>query len=297
MSAQEASGRYSMRGQMTHPDTDVLADFRAGLVTRRRAAMITAHLADCARCAALADELAGVSALLAAVPAPAMPDRVAQRLDTVLAAEVAHRNSSERARGVSPRERATRPRRTGNGGFRWISPRVLAPAGAVVVLVAAGGYFLSSQGSSPQMEGASSGAAPATAAQPANGDTSAPKAAAGTVGGTSPRSQRMSPAEFTFVVSPVDFVAGSLTQQLEADLRVPRTTHAATATVKACVQRVAGSAAVLRVESAHYQGQPVTVVVTRASQGDLVQLAGPGCSATGSHVLATRTVPAGILGP
>src|ERR1035441_2495646 len=138
-----------------------------------------------------------------------MPARVAQRLDTVLAAEVAHRNSSERARGVSPRERATRPRRTGNGGFRrlsppvpapevahrnppdgaggaspreratrprrtgnggfrWISPRVLAPAGAVVVLVAAGGYFLSSQGRSPQMEGASSGAAPATAAQPAN---------------------------------------------------------------------------------------------------------------------------------
>jgi hypothetical protein len=285
---------------MSHPDTDVLADFRAGLVTGRRAAMITAHLADCARCAALADELAGVSALLSAVPAPAMPDRVAQRLDTVLAAEVAHRNSSERARGVSPRERATRPRRTGNGGFRWISPRVLAPAGAVAVLVAAGGYVLSSHGSSPQMEGASSGAAPATAAQPANGDTSVPKAAAGTAGGTSPRSQRMSPAGFTVVVSPVDFVAGSLTKQLEADLRVPltaRTTHALTTTVKGCVQRVAGSAAVLRVESAHYQGQPVTVVVTRASQGDLVQLAGPGCSATGSHVLATRTVPAGILGP
>jgi hypothetical protein len=287
-----------MRGQMTHPDADALADFREGLVAGRRAAMITAHLADCARCAAVADELAGVSALLAAVPAPAMPDRVAQRLDTVLAAEVAHRNQSERAPGVSPRQRATHRRRTGHGGLRWISPRVLAPAGAFVVLVAAGGYFLSSHGSSPQMEGASSGAAQATSGQPASGETSAPRAAAGPLRGTSPL---MSPAELPVVVSPVDYLAGSLTQQLESDLRVPltaRTTHAATTTVEACVQRVAGRGAVLRIETAHYEGQPVTVVVTRASQGDLVQLAGPGCSATGSHVLATRTVvPAGIFGP
>ncbi len=149
-----------MRGYMTHPDTDVLAEYLAGLRTGRRAATVTAHLADCARCTAVADELAGVSALLAAVPAPAMPDRVAQRLDAVLAAEVAHRNESERPRGVSPREpRARRSRRTGRGGFRWISPRVLAPAGAVVVMAAAGGYFLSSHGSSPQMSGASSAAA------------------------------------------------------------------------------------------------------------------------------------------
>ena len=36
---------------MTHPDTDVLAEFRAGLITGRRGARITAHLAGCARCA------------------------------------------------------------------------------------------------------------------------------------------------------------------------------------------------------------------------------------------------------
>ena len=76
---------------MTHLDTDVLAEFRAGLITGRRGARITAHLAGCERCTALDEQLAGVRSLLASVPAPAMPDSVAQRLDTVLAAEVAQR--------------------------------------------------------------------------------------------------------------------------------------------------------------------------------------------------------------
>ncbi len=49
---------------MTHPDTDVLAEFRAGLITGRRGAKITAHLAGCDRCTALDDQLAGVAVLL-----------------------------------------------------------------------------------------------------------------------------------------------------------------------------------------------------------------------------------------
>jgi hypothetical protein len=105
---------------------------------------------------------------------------------------------------------------------------------------------------------------------------------------------------FTVVVSPVDFRAATLSPQLTADLRVPvtaRTTHSASAIVTACVHRVAGGAAVLRVESARYEGQPVTVVVTRAGQGEEAQLAGPGCSATRSDVLAARTVSSGISGP
>ena len=99
---------------MTHLDTDVLAEFRAGLITGRRGARITAHLAGCERCTALDDQLAGVPSLLASVPAPAMPDRVAQRLDTVLAAEVARRhgeadqNRAERA-VVTARANPPRP--------------------------------------------------------------------------------------------------------------------------------------------------------------------------------------------
>src|SRR2546421_11699834 len=78
-----------MRGQTAHLDAEVLAEFRAGLITGRRGARITAHRAGCDRCTALGDQLAGVSALLASVPRPAMPDSLAQRLDTVLAAEAA----------------------------------------------------------------------------------------------------------------------------------------------------------------------------------------------------------------
>ncbi len=71
------------------PGTDVLAEFRAGLITGRPGARISAHLARCERCTAVDDQLAGVRSLLASVPALAMPDSVARRLDTVLAAEVA----------------------------------------------------------------------------------------------------------------------------------------------------------------------------------------------------------------
>src|SRR5512142_2059014 len=78
-----------MRGQMTHLEAEVLAEFRAGLITGRRGARITAHLAGCDRCTALGYQLAGVSALLASVPLPVMPDSLAHRLDTVLAAEAA----------------------------------------------------------------------------------------------------------------------------------------------------------------------------------------------------------------
>ena len=101
-----------MRGQMTHLDTDVLAEFRAGLITGRRGARIAAHLAGCDRCTALDDQLARVSALLASVPAPAVPDSVAQRLDTVLAAEVTGGmipNGPAVTARANPRRMADRP--------------------------------------------------------------------------------------------------------------------------------------------------------------------------------------------
>src|SRR5512142_2087041 len=101
-----------MRGQMTHLDAEVLAEFRAGLITGRRGAAITAHLAGCDRCTALDDQLAGVSALLASVTLPALPDSLAQRLDTVLAAEAARpeqvkTDQAERAHAERPAHPAT----------------------------------------------------------------------------------------------------------------------------------------------------------------------------------------------
>jgi len=157
MNEPEASEATGMRGQMTHLDTDVLAEFRAGLITGRRGTRIAAHLAGCGRCTVVDEQLAGVRSLLASVPAPAMPDSVARRLDTVLAAEVAHRGAAqgnvarsgaeqkdqaERADGDGAPESPAPRRPGGNRGFRLLTLRVLAPAAAVVVL-AAGGYGLS----------------------------------------------------------------------------------------------------------------------------------------------------------
>ena len=132
-----------MRGQMTHLDTDVLAEFRAGLITGRRGVKIAAHLAGCDRCTALDDKLAGVSALLASVPAPPMPDSVAQRLEAVLAAEVTRKNYPERAQVDRPGKSGTHDRPAAKRGFRLATWRVLVPVSAAVVLLAAGGYGLS----------------------------------------------------------------------------------------------------------------------------------------------------------
>src|SRR2546429_128524 len=94
--------------------------------------------------------VADAAAILATSPGTA--DSGAQRLDTVLAAEVAQReaaqgeaaqkNSAERAGGDGTRESPAPRRPGGHRGFRLLTLRVLAPAAAVVVL-AAGGYGLS----------------------------------------------------------------------------------------------------------------------------------------------------------
>jgi hypothetical protein len=276
-----------MRGQQTHLDPEVLAEFRAGLVTGHRGAKIAAHLAGCDRCTALGDELAGVSALFATVPAPAMPDQVAQRLDTALIAEVANRDS-ERAYGASSRDRETRARPARNGGFRLLALRVLAPA--AVVLLAAGGYGLSRIGSGPTMQGASS-AASAQAASGARAPVAAPVSK-----GPAARAQRMTPLEFTVVTSSADFQPATLKQQIEAALRVRTagTTQAPSAAVRACVQGLVGTASPVLVERARFGGRPATVIVAPTGRSDQVWVAGPRCSATTRDVLAATTVPSGI---
>jgi predicted anti-sigma-YlaC factor YlaD len=59
---------------MTCPSTERLAEYDLGLVPSREQARIREHLALCARCAREHAALARTAELLAAVPAPAMPD-------------------------------------------------------------------------------------------------------------------------------------------------------------------------------------------------------------------------------
>ena len=69
------------------------------------------------------------------------------------------------------------------------------------------------------------------------------------------------------------------------------------APVRACVQKLAGRASLIRVENAHYEGQPATLVVVGTSSGGTAWIAGKNCSATSRDVLDTTSVPPGIYEP
>jgi len=299
---------------MAHLDPEVLAEFDAGLITGRRGAQISAHLAACEQCTALGEQLAGVSALFMAVPAATMPDRLAERLDTVLAAEIARRDQTESAGaqlagepgGKGSRDRERRPRPSWHRNLRPLALRVLAPV-AVIALIVAGALELTPKGStsSETSSSAASSAASAPDRSAAGGPAAAQSssAASGAIGANRPAAAplKTAPTAFPVVTGTVNFAPGSFKQQVEAALRVPaseRQTQTSTTTIRACVQALAGSAArPVLVESARYQGQPATLVVLRTGSGDTAWMAGSRCSATDHDLLDRTTVPSGISGP
>ncbi len=236
MSEAEASGQPSMRRQMTHLETDVLAEFRAGLITGRRGTKIAAHLAGCDRCTALDDQLAGVSALLASVPAPPMPDSVAQRLDTVLAAEVTRKNYPERGGLDRPGESAVQDRPARTRGFRLATWRVLVPVAAAVVL-AAGGFGLSQIGGSTTSQGAASAAGTAVSSAAASAAQAAGRA-------NPPAAAPLSPAPSAHSQlkrQVVSLSPATLRQSVEAELQRPpasRPTKASSSQLLGCIRQL-----------------------------------------------------------
>jgi hypothetical protein len=274
-----------MSGQTTHLDPEVLAEFRAGLIAGRRAAALAAHLAGCDRCAALDTGLTEVSALLATVPPPTLPADVANRLDIVLAAEVANRqNYPERA--VAPPSRA---RRTDGWLSGWFAGnrrflRVLAPTAAVVL--AGVGYGLSQIGGNPAPVSA---AAPAQRALPAGEAKTAPNPHSVREGTEAGR------ASSGVMVSETNYLPGTFSKQIEAALAAvhePVPAPAAYGQLAACVQHVTdGATPVLLVQSARYQGRPATVIVVSRPSGDTAWAVGSGCSATSEDLLDKATLP------
>ena len=279
-----------------HPESGVLAEYQAGLVTGRRRASIASHLATCDRCAGLSDQLGEIPALLAAAPHPAMPADVARRLDLVLAAEAAQRHSSERTADDSPEHRATIPGPRRRWDFRLVTQRILVPAAAVVAL-AAGGFGLSHViGSSASSSvAAGSAAAPAPSTRPASG-TAAARSEAGRPGAV-PAFE--TPARFQVVNSATNYLPATLRQQLETELQ--RHTQAAAApqvlvsgSLKGCVLRVTHGTrpgTLVLVERAHFQGQPAIVIVAVSGHERAAWVTASGCSASTDHVLGTATLP------
>src|SRR5437016_5680233 len=119
-----------------HVDAETLARFRQGELSVRRGSRIRAHLAGCARCSDLNEDLAGVTTLLARVPPPPIPEHLAARIHSALAAEAARRATltagpapAARTETASPAGTADRAGATGTTGPErpgrgWRRPRL-----------------------------------------------------------------------------------------------------------------------------------------------------------------------------
>lgn len=284
-----------MTGQ--HPESDVLAEFQAGLVTGRRGASIASHLAACDRCADLNDQLGDVPALLAAAPVPPLPDDLGRRLDLALAAEVATRNSAERTVDDSPAPRASGPRHGRPWDFR-LAQRVLVAA-AAAVLLAAGGYGLSRVTGSSSSSSANSASAGTGAAAPAAPALPYKRSAASGASAAGIHPQLEAPRAFAVVTSHTDFLRATLVPQLKAEVHrfgqaaVPAR-ELAPGAVQGCALRVTRGVipgTVTLVEKARFQGQPAVVIVAVDGHHDAAWVTTASCSASSDHVLATAALP------
>jgi len=87
-----------------HVSAEILALYREGAVSARKAAGIASHLSGCSQCTGLNSDLDTVSALLTATPLPPMPDLLVIRIQTAIATESALRAASDP--GLAMRSRA-----------------------------------------------------------------------------------------------------------------------------------------------------------------------------------------------
>jgi hypothetical protein len=200
-----------------HVGAETLARYRQEDLSRRRASRIRAHLAGCKRCRVLDEDLAGVTAMLADVQPPPIPEHLAARIQTALAAEAARRvaptaegtrtaaadartasdgietrpagsaaRDARPASGPVPGGRAPQHERPRRGrGQPWL-PRLSSPvalrtmaAAAAVVVLAGGGYEIAQHTGGSSTSGTST-SAPA-ARQPLLGRNSS-AAGSGTAG-------------------------------------------------------------------------------------------------------------------
>ena len=158
-----------------HASAEELASLDLDGLKPRRAAKIRAHVSGCVQCTHLTSEMSAVPAMLAGVSYPAMPTDMSTRIDTALAAESAQRVAGAPASEAHRRDLPERSRRARRPLGSWQLPgmsvlatRLVAGAGALVI-IGAGGYAIASQagGNPVGTSAASSGSAVAPNAQAA----------------------------------------------------------------------------------------------------------------------------------
>jgi hypothetical protein len=307
-----------------HPDPDVLAEYREGLLGRRHSARIQAHLAGCPHCASVEAGLADVSALLASAPAPDMPADLVTRLDSTLAAEAAARSQAAGADPAGAGNGAAKPvpdgataqpdqpgssRRNGHGwwpgrrpagvgGPARRRPAVLGAAAAAVIVLAGAGYGLASLSQQPGGVSASSAGSGNSSA-----GGSAGSGGAQNVPAASPATPGIGPH---IIHSGIDYQPGTLARQAKAALTshfgmnsglargaASSASQQAAAPQQGCVMRITAGRGARLVDMARYQGRPATIIVQAPSAGHpgQVWVAGPACSAQHSDILAHTSLP------
>jgi hypothetical protein len=307
-----------MRG---HVNAETLALGREGLLGRRAAARVRAHVASCSRCTELDEELAALPALLALTASPPMPADLAARLDAVIAAESARRLPTAAARaadtpGANAAAAAQAPGpdapvaaqpavadATAPRARPGIARKVLALAAAVVVLAAGGGYLLSRLPSPASSTSASRAAAPSAAEGPAvrAGSNAALGGSGYTViaSGTDYRAAQL-PAQIAAVLTRYRIAPAGEHVTVPAGQAAPKQAPSnqvlqpsRLAALSGCVTRITRGQRPLMVDESRYNGQPATIIVLAATAQELTEawVVGPACSASRSDVIVHTSLP------
>jgi Putative zinc-finger len=312
-----------------HVSAEALARYREGDLGSRKSSRIRAHLAACPRCTALDQDLAGVSALLASAPRPTMPEQVTARIQAALIAEGARQVPLSAGREPGRPELASQPGRSRHAagrtrdGRRWHLPELLSPvavrafAAAAAAVAIAGGIYGTVQLAGDQ-PGATSGSASASNA------AGSERHGLALTGPPLAYGSASHPADITPVSTGMNFQPGLLKSQVRSVLprsgaNAPMSHPQATAgkpgafagpsvttpdkrsfsglpisALRGCVTRISAGRKVLLVDVDRYQGKRATIIVIAGAGGAggaRVWVVGPGCSRTGSDVIAQASLP------
>jgi len=306
-----------MSGQK-HPDTEALASFRAGLIGGFRGRRLAAHIADCARCASVSDQLGAVSSMLASVPAAALPEAFQSQITAAIAAEAAARESAASAAATSPagassasRDSAERvapaprprpaPARRRQPGFRFRPAMAFVPV--IAFLLAGFGYLLSRPGPS------------ASSSSALSEGTSAPvpaASAAASAQARGPESAARPGASFVVIASGTNYQAATLRTQVRSQIAAQSASYAGvpsavaspgssspisglaggngtaassgvTATLTGCALSLTRDVTPSLVDRATYEGKPVYVIAVPGH----AWVVGRGCTASHPDVIAS----------
>jgi hypothetical protein len=297
-----------------HVDTETLAEYREDLLSRRVANRVAGHLRECAQCARLDAQLAGVSTTLARAPAPPMPDALTARITAALAAEAAARDaeagqaSRQPALGTPAADgpvtaghpaHGTRPATRGHRHSkepRWRGLGLRAAAATAVAVVAVGGGY-------GVFTLVTSGGQSGSSASNSSGAGGSPGQGGGIRPGFSQQHSGAVPALGllpTVVHSGTNYQPGRLATQVSTVLAQspptatggPVTSFGAFRHLRACVSSLTGGSLPRLVDIARYRGQQAAVIVAGipGSREAHVWVVGPGCSAGARDVLARTMV-------